>query len=979
MALTVEQRRQVALSTGPAKDTAEQYGVSLSTVYGYRKHSAAYADEPVLTEARAESTEFDQTAKSGLIRHGRMIEEEFMRELQDDGGAKLYTEMSVHPVISAVLFAIQMAQRKVNWFVEPASEDKADEEAAEFLESARVDMSQTWDDIVSQVFTMLKYGFAVCELVYKKRLGSDPPNYIEDPASSQFNDGKIGWRRWQFMSPRTLSPGGRWEFDEQGRVLSITQQPPPDYGDITVPIEKALLFRTRVEWDNPEGFSILRPMYRPWYYATNLSEVEAIGAERLGLGIPIVYMGNDTSKSGASSDRAVYEKIVRNVRADEQMGIVFDKVKLGTGEKGQGVLFELMSPPSRGFIDFDQVITRYEQRMAMTVLSQFIFLGMSNVGTQALASKAVDVFREAIGAWSTMMADVINRFAIPRLFELNAFGIKELPKLKHSEASVPNLNEIASFINALVGAQVITPDEQLEAHLRSMADLPEKPEEAVEIVEEGEEVVEDEVEPDDEESAEPFALKTIRGALARNEQGKFERGSGAPISDDDVADADALLNNRITPEQASRFKAAGLVGDRDGKQFLTPEGRGVARLMATNPKAALARMRVALRKAGATRAKTPRVEIDRGKKPTPGGRGGGTKGGKGKKKGAAKKGGGGKGKAKPEEKGKLDEAQQVQVNLLVEQGLSEELAVAMALIYDSDNPNQIVRAQDESIQAQLTELGLLGEDGKTISEDGRRLSRAVKNKDLETIAGILGEQSSEHFIQRTRQGGPAWERQTNLYERRLRTEYAGWSDRTARTLSNTDEAEFDDVLNDAIAVLVANMTRLGRENLPEGYQLGLAGVPSSPDGIGQLADSVRSNDQFVRDSLGPGVEAKVRDAVERDFLIREDEDSLRSVLGTFLARVGGYAGAYWALIMGGFVDRVRQDSDNPRVRWVRDSRAQHCSTCLQFGSDSGKVYENIDDLLAQTGGILPARGTVCLGNCRCHLEVETKPGVWVRK
>jgi hypothetical protein len=387
--------------------------------------------------------------------------------------------MSVHATVAAVLFAIQMAQRQVRWFVEPYSDDAQDVEAAEFLEGCMDDMVHTWEDNVAQVFSMLKFGFSVCELVYKKRLGQ---SVGRNTPRSRFDDGRIGWRRWQHISPKSLDMADRWIYDDQDRLQGFRQLAAPHYQPVAIPLEKALLFRTTVEFDNPEGLSILRPMYQSWYYAENLSEVEAIAAERMGTGIPAMYLGTNLDTSdNANSDWAMAKDIVRNVRTDEQMGLVFPYPKMGLAPEGTGVLFELISPPSQGLIDFSELIDRHEKRMAMTVLAQFIFLGMLQVGTQALNQSSTDTFQMSIGAWSDSVAAVINRYAVPRLFALNAWNVEELPKIKHSDIGVPDLPALAEYINKLVGSQVLTPGMDLEQHLREAANLPEADVKAIEI------------------------------------------------------------------------------------------------------------------------------------------------------------------------------------------------------------------------------------------------------------------------------------------------------------------------------------------------------------------------------------------------------------------------------------------------------------------------------------------------------------------
>ncbi len=250
----------IAESDAPATELAEQFGVSRSTVYRIKQRAALAQSVPepeteTFAAARANrGLQFKAVGTSGLTRYGGRVEEEYQRELREDGGINLFTQMANHPVAAAVLFAIQMAMRAVNWYAEPASDDKRDEEAAEFLEQCMEDMSQTWDDVISQAGSMFKYGYQFAEIIYKKRQGLEPR---KDAAKSRFSDGKIGWRRLQFISPKSLSIADRWDFDDYGRVQGFTQEAPPDYKPVYIPMEKALLFRTWYEWDNPEGISLV--------------------------------------------------------------------------------------------------------------------------------------------------------------------------------------------------------------------------------------------------------------------------------------------------------------------------------------------------------------------------------------------------------------------------------------------------------------------------------------------------------------------------------------------------------------------------------------------------------------------------------------------------------------------------------------------------------------------------------------------------
>lgn len=428
---------------------------------------------------------FRQLSVSSLIRHGGDIAEDYLREFQGTRGIQIYREMGNDPVIAATLSAVKMTLRRVRWFAQ-AGTDKQNE-AKDFLDEAMSDMSLSWSDFIDQALSMLQYGFAPFETVYKIRRGSGlRPG--SKTSRSRYDDGRIGWKKFAFIGQDTLAPGRGWIFDDKdGSLRGLNQQPPPGaimtagYKPISVPIDKMVLFRTTSERDNPQGKSILRPMYSSYFYKRNLEEVEAISAERMGAGFPLFYLGDDVTKGTASdTDIQEFRKMSRNIRVDEQMGLVIPFAKMGEGAReGMGVRFELVSPPSRGNINFGEIIQRHEKRMAMVGLAQFVFLGMEQMGSQALAQETTDFFQLAVAAWADSIKDTLNRFLVDPLFMLNPeFPIDDHPIIDHTDISTPDLKTVGDYINKTVGAQVITPDDNLEESLRRIAGFPEKDEES---------------------------------------------------------------------------------------------------------------------------------------------------------------------------------------------------------------------------------------------------------------------------------------------------------------------------------------------------------------------------------------------------------------------------------------------------------------------------------------------------------------------
>lgn len=200
----------------------------------------------------------EELGRVGQRRYGGIFYEEFLPELRGRKGAEVFTEMSNNDeTVGAILFAVEMLVRQASWNVEPGGSTAKDREAAEFVQSCMEDMDMTWTDTISEILSFLTYGWSLHEIVYKRRMGRTK----DKRTNSKFSDGLIGWAKLPIRSQETLY---QWEYDDQDNLTGMTQMPPPDFGLITIPIEKCLLFRTRSRKDNPEGRSILRTAYHSW-------------------------------------------------------------------------------------------------------------------------------------------------------------------------------------------------------------------------------------------------------------------------------------------------------------------------------------------------------------------------------------------------------------------------------------------------------------------------------------------------------------------------------------------------------------------------------------------------------------------------------------------------------------------------------------------------------------------------------------------
>ena len=410
----------------------------------------------------AEDNKFSELGYSGLSTWSGTISEEFMQELNSlQKRYKAFNEMRLNsPIIGALLYSIEQGIRSVDWNF--TSDEGDDDERVAFLEEARTTMRYSWNDHITEALTMLVFGFSPFEIVYE---------YGRDGEVPRTWDNRIYWKKLALRGQDTIE---RWDLDENGSIGGFYQRGAPTYQLIHIPIEKTVLYRTRVEKNNPEGRSLLRAAYLPYYFVKNIQSIEGIGIERDLAGLPWIKLpeGADTNDTTAS-DFGIAKKTVRNIRRDEQAGLVTPF----------GWEFELVSTGGSRQIDTNSVIMRHESRMLMSALAQFLILGQDKVGAQALSSDFTDFFANSINATTDIIAETFTKFAAWRLLELNGLPTEGI-RLEHSPAGDVDVIMLADALQK--AANYVTWLPQDEIWLRAVFGLPEVDQETIEAEREAE-------------------------------------------------------------------------------------------------------------------------------------------------------------------------------------------------------------------------------------------------------------------------------------------------------------------------------------------------------------------------------------------------------------------------------------------------------------------------------------------------------------
>ncbi len=186
--------------------------------------------------------------------------------------------------------------------------------------------------------------------------------------------------------------------------------------------------------------------------------------------MPPQLLSNSATAAESQALDAIKE-IVRNIRRDEQEGLVFPLAyDPETGNLAYDI--KLMSTGGRRQFDTNQIITRYDTRIAMTMLADFLLVGHDRIGAQALSVSKIELFQDSIAAYLANIADVLNNYALPRLMRINGIDGGLCPTINYTAPRAPDLDTISNYVARLATAGALVPDDSLDDYLRDVGGLP---------------------------------------------------------------------------------------------------------------------------------------------------------------------------------------------------------------------------------------------------------------------------------------------------------------------------------------------------------------------------------------------------------------------------------------------------------------------------------------------------------------------------
>lgn len=388
------------------------------------------------------------------------VEEDLSKLWKGKSKKDFISEMKANdPYVNAWVNAKNAIALKPDWGIKPSDpEDKKSKEYAELISDMLFnDMATTFNSFVLNSISMAEYGFAVAEIVLKKRNGK-----TDNPlTSSLYNDGLFGVAK---LAPRWQNSISKWDIDNNGNIENVYQKADFNFEGAKIPYKKVLHFVMNGYNGNPEGESVLRGTFGSYYNKKNIERIQRETFERgfcgfLDIQVPARYMSKRNMSSEAIDVRQSLEAFMKNVKQGKSAGII--------RQFSKDFVIDLKEGKTSTGLNPDTMIDRYNTEIVMCLLSDS-FMGKNKVYQGASGEQTkTKLYKSFIGIMLDEIKEQINKKLIPMLFEINNLDSEYMPYLDYGNLDDLDLQAVSWFIQSVAKncGPLMTPTYELNNYL----------------------------------------------------------------------------------------------------------------------------------------------------------------------------------------------------------------------------------------------------------------------------------------------------------------------------------------------------------------------------------------------------------------------------------------------------------------------------------------------------------------------------------
>ena len=405
-------------------------------------------------------SEIGYQADPGLFTWGALIAltHETNPDLQWPQSNNIFDKMRREdPQVKSVLRAVMLPILRTEWALDGAGcrPEVVDHIAADlglpvkgkpFTAPRRTKGRFSFKEFLRLALLELVYGHSIFEQVYD----------VDDQGLAHL--AKLAWR-----PPRTIAD---IEVAPDGGLVAVKQHARPGGEDVRITVDRLVVFVNEREGANWIGESLLRAAYKMSILKDRVLRIQALTAERNGLGLPVVTTApppqdGTFEETVAWLDEQIQNglKLAKEARAGDAAG-----ASLANGSTLQFVGVTGKLP------DTDGPIRYYDEQIARAVLAHFLNLG-TETGSWALGSTFANFFTDSLNAVAQHIAEVFNQHVIEDVVDKN-WGTEE-PAPRLVPAAIGEQQQItAEALRALIDSGAVQVDEPLRAYVRDKFGLP---------------------------------------------------------------------------------------------------------------------------------------------------------------------------------------------------------------------------------------------------------------------------------------------------------------------------------------------------------------------------------------------------------------------------------------------------------------------------------------------------------------------------
>jgi hypothetical protein len=396
---------------------------------------------------------------SGLKIFDGVVESEMVEELKYPKSNDTFRKMMLHPAVNAsVSLHKAMVSKAVFRFIPPKEATPEETKQAEIVETIFSDMECTLQDVVSEAMTMVDFGFAPLEKIFRRRTKD---------SGSLYDDGLIGVRRLSLRHQQSIE---KFKFSEDGETLEGVKQDRSKVSDpynryalykgntsVVIPIEKICLFTCGDNKSNPYGSSPLRNVYLPWKYLQAIEELEASGVAKDLQGLPMFEIPaqfmNEDATPGQKQFFEYAKNVVRNVQMNSQSGMVLPLMY--DDQRNPMFKFSLLSTEGKKNYDTSKIKEYYRMMIFIGMQADILLMGNTETGSFALGAIKNSLTGTAVEGYLKRIVEVLNNDLIRQIYELNKWNPARRVKIDYEGFADTDLETFSKGVQRMASVGLV--------------------------------------------------------------------------------------------------------------------------------------------------------------------------------------------------------------------------------------------------------------------------------------------------------------------------------------------------------------------------------------------------------------------------------------------------------------------------------------------------------------------------------------------